>query len=284
METYVDDMVIKSMDEQDILEDIKETFKRLRNINMKLNSKKCSFEMEEGQFLGHIVSKRGIKANPKKIQALTSLKQPKTMKEVQILNGKLAALNRFLSKSAEKSLPFFKTLKGCLEKTNFTWTREADKAFEEIKMYIEKLHTLMAPKVGEGVIVYLAASKECITAIQMSERGKDQRPIYIISIVLQGAKLNYPTMQKLVLALIHAARRLKRYFQAYKITILTNKPIRLLLLKPKKSRRVARWVIELGEHEIEFKLRNVIKEKILVDFLAETQEEDDETDLQSPEK
>ncbi|GJX20187.1 reverse transcriptase domain-containing protein [Tanacetum coccineum] len=91
-------------------------------------------------------------------------------------------------------------------------------------------------------------------------------------------------MQKLVLALIHAARRLKRYFQAYKITILTNKPIRLLLLKPKKSRRVARWVIELGEHEIEFKPRNVIKEKILVDFLAETQEEDDETDLQSPEK
>ncbi|GJV36830.1 reverse transcriptase domain-containing protein [Tanacetum coccineum] len=236
MEAYVDDMVIKSMDEQDMLEDIQETFE--------------------------------------------SLKRTKTIKEVQNLNGKLVALNRFLSKSAEKSLPFFKTLKECLEKKDFTWTMEADKAFEEIKKYIEKLPTLVAPKAGEGLIVYLAASKEYISAVLMAERGKDQRPIYFISIVLQGAELNYPTMEKFVLALIHAARRLKRYFQAHKITILTNIPIRLLLLKPKKSGRVARWAIELGEHKIEFKPRNAIKAQIL----AETQEEDDETDLQSPEK
>nr|GEU36723.1 reverse transcriptase domain-containing protein [Tanacetum cinerariifolium] len=82
MEAYVDDMVIKSMDEQDMLEDIKETFERLCKINMKLNPKKCSFGMEEGQFLGHVVSKQGIKANPAKIQALTSLKQPISIKEV----------------------------------------------------------------------------------------------------------------------------------------------------------------------------------------------------------
>ncbi|GJT83253.1 reverse transcriptase domain-containing protein [Tanacetum coccineum] len=116
IEAYVDNMVIKSMVEEDMLADIQETFERLRRINMKLNPRKCSFEMEEGQFLGHIVSKQGIKANPTKIQELTSLNPPKTIKEVQSLNGKLAALNRFLSKSAEKSLPFFKTLKGCLEK------------------------------------------------------------------------------------------------------------------------------------------------------------------------
>ncbi|GJQ93479.1 reverse transcriptase domain-containing protein [Tanacetum coccineum] len=279
MEAYVDDMIIKSMDEQDMLEDIQEIFKRLQKINMKLNHKMCSFGIEEGQFLGHIVSKRGIKANLTKIQALTSLKWPKTIKEVQSLNGNLAALNRFLSKSVEKSLPFFKTLKGCLEKKDFTWTREADKAFEEMENCIEKLSTLVAPKAGEGLIVYLTASKECISVVLMTERGKDQRPIYFISRVLQGAGLNYPTMEKLVLALIHAARRLKRYFQAHKITIITNKPIRLLLLKPKKSGRVARWAIELEEHKIEFKLRNVIKAQILANFLVETQEEDDETDL-----
>ncbi|GJY21743.1 reverse transcriptase domain-containing protein [Tanacetum coccineum] len=106
---------------------------------MKLNPKKCSFGMEEGQFLGHIVSKQGIKANPTKVQALTSLKRPKTIKEVQSLNGKLAALNRFLAKSAEKSLPFFETLKGCLEKKDFMWTREADRAFEDMKRWAIEL-------------------------------------------------------------------------------------------------------------------------------------------------
>ncbi|GJX02785.1 reverse transcriptase domain-containing protein [Tanacetum coccineum] len=100
MGTYVDDMVIKSMDEQDMLEDILETFEILRKINMRLNPKKCSFGMEEGQFLGHVVFKiqigrnmetfvddMGIKANPTKIQALTSLKRPKAIKEVQSLNA-----------------------------------------------------------------------------------------------------------------------------------------------------------------------------------------------------
>ncbi|GJT82707.1 reverse transcriptase domain-containing protein [Tanacetum coccineum] len=127
------------------------------------------------------------------------------------------------------------------------------------------------------------ASKECISAVLMEERGKDQRPIYFVSRVLQGAELNYPIMEKLVLALIHAARRLKRYFQAHNIIVLTNKPIRLMLLKPEKSGRVARWAIELGEHEIKFKPRNAVKAQILADFLAETKE-DDETDFEEKQR
>ncbi|GJT27997.1 reverse transcriptase domain-containing protein [Tanacetum coccineum] len=223
MEAYVDDMVIKNIDKEDMLADIKETFERLRKINMKLNPKKCSFGMDKGQFLGHIVSKQGIKANLIKVQALTSLKRPKTIKEVQSLNGQLASLNRFLAKSAKKSIPFFKTLKECLKMKIFMWTKEADKAFEDIKEYIEKLPTLVAPKARESLIVYLAASKECVSAVLLVE---------------------------LLLVLIHAARRLKRYFQAYKIIVLTNKLIRLLLLNPEKSGRMARWAIELEEHEI----------------------------------
>ncbi|GJR28679.1 retrovirus-related pol polyprotein from transposon TNT 1-94 [Tanacetum coccineum] len=116
--------------------------------------------------------------------------------------------------------------------------------------------------------------------VLMVERGKDQRPIYFGNRVLQGAELNYPIMEKLVLAFIHAARKLKRYFQAHNITVLTNKAIRLLLLKHEKLKRIARWAIELGEHEIEFKPRNSVKFQIHADFLAETKKEDEETDFQ----
>ena len=91
----------------------------MKSINMKLNPKKCTFEVEEGTFLGYTINTKGIQACPDKAEAVTTLPSPKCLKEVQRLNGKLASLNRFLSKSAEKSLPFFKTLKKCTKKSDF---------------------------------------------------------------------------------------------------------------------------------------------------------------------
>ncbi|GJZ63587.1 reverse transcriptase domain-containing protein [Tanacetum coccineum] len=111
LEAYVDDMVIKSKDEKDLLADITETFENLKTINMKLNPKKCSFGVEEGKFLGYMVTSDGIRVNPKKTRALSDLQSPRTLKEMQSLSGKLASLNHFLAKSAERALPFFNTLK-----------------------------------------------------------------------------------------------------------------------------------------------------------------------------
>ncbi|GKB20931.1 reverse transcriptase domain-containing protein [Tanacetum coccineum] len=116
LEAYVDDMVIKSAFEEDTLMDIQETFDRLRSINMKLNPNKCSFGIEEGSFPGHLITNQGIKANPSKVKAVIDLKSPKMLKEIQSLNGKLAALSRFLSNGADRSLPLFKALKSCIDK------------------------------------------------------------------------------------------------------------------------------------------------------------------------
>ncbi|GKA49291.1 reverse transcriptase domain-containing protein [Tanacetum coccineum] len=110
MEVYVDDLVIKSHTETEMLRDIDETFRTLRKINMKLNPKKCTFEAVEGMFLGYTITPKGIKPCPDKTEAVLQLPSLRTIKEVQSLNGKLASLNRLLSKSADKSLPLFKTL------------------------------------------------------------------------------------------------------------------------------------------------------------------------------
>ncbi|GJZ87490.1 reverse transcriptase domain-containing protein, partial [Tanacetum coccineum] len=77
-------------------------------------------------------------------------------------------------------------------------------------------------------------------------------------------------MVKLILALVHAVRRLQRYYQAHPIKVLTDKPNKQILARPEKSGRIAKWAIELGEHDIEFKERNSIKGQILADILAET--------------
>ncbi|GJT62033.1 reverse transcriptase domain-containing protein [Tanacetum coccineum] len=128
IEAYVDDMVIKSKTEQEMIADIAETFDNLRKVKMKLNLKKCSFRVKEGKFLGYMVMLEGIRANLKKTKVVAYMKSPKTLKEMQSLSGKLATLNRFLSRSAERAMPFFKTLKNITKenKDDYRWTKDAE--------------------------------------------------------------------------------------------------------------------------------------------------------------
>ncbi|GJV28621.1 reverse transcriptase domain-containing protein [Tanacetum coccineum] len=241
LEVYVDDLVIKSHTEEEITRDITETFKTLRQINMKLNPKKCTFRMQEGMFLGYKVSTNGLTACPDKADTVLSLPSPRCIKDVQKLNGKLASLNRFLSKSAEKSLPFFKTLKKCTKKSDFQWTPEAEEAFKQMKKLIAELPTLTAPRENEELIIYLAAAKEAISAVLMTDREGRQTPVYFVSRTLRGPEVNYTPMEKLVLALLSASKRLKRYFQAHTVVVITNQPIKQLLSSSEISGRMLKW-------------------------------------------
>ena len=113
-----------------------------------------------------------------------------------------------------------------MDKKTFQWSVEAEAAFQQLKEFMETLPTLIAPINGEVLYMYIAASHESISAVLLAEREKKQVPIYFVSRVLQGAEINYPDLEKLVLALVHAARRLQKYFQAHPITVLTDKPIK----------------------------------------------------------
>lgn len=104
VEAYVDDTIVKTKDESSHLTDLAAFFNRLRRVRMKLNTKKCVFWVSTGKFLGHIVNMRGIEANPKKVAAIGKIQQHTTTKQIQKLNGMLAALRRFISKSANADL------------------------------------------------------------------------------------------------------------------------------------------------------------------------------------
>nr|GEW15227.1 reverse transcriptase domain-containing protein [Tanacetum cinerariifolium] len=210
IKVYVDDLVVKSHTEAEMLRDIDQTFCTLRKINMKLNPKKCTFGAVEGVFLGYVVTPEGMKPCPDKTAAELQLPSPRTIKEVQSLNGKLVSLNRFLFKSAEKSLPLFKTFNKCIKKSDFHWTAEAEQALKQLKQHLSELPLLVAPKPNEELIVYLFATYGAISAVLMTERGAIQTPVYFISRALQGLKLNYTPMEKLVLSLVFVAKRLQR--------------------------------------------------------------------------
>nr|GFB59191.1 reverse transcriptase domain-containing protein [Tanacetum cinerariifolium] len=238
IEVYVDDLVVKSYTEAEMMRDIEETFHTLRMVNMKLNPKKCSFGLAEGVFLGYVITPNGIKSCPDKTAAVLHLPSPRTIKEVQSLNGKLASLNRFLSKSAEKSLPLFQTLKKCIKKSDFHWTAEAEQAFQQLKQHLSELPLLVAPKPQEELITYVYATYGAISAVLMTKRGTAQTPIYFIISVLQGPELNYSPMEKLVLSLAFAVKRLRRYFQAHPITVITDQPIKQVMSRPDVAGRL----------------------------------------------
>jgi hypothetical protein len=108
---YVDDIVVKSIQRRDHSSDLVETFAKLRAANLRLNPEKCVFDIHKGKVLGCLVSTKGIEVNTDKIKALIEMQDPVSVKDVQKLIGRVAALNRFIPRAAERSLSFFQVLR-----------------------------------------------------------------------------------------------------------------------------------------------------------------------------
>ena len=194
----------------------------------------------------------------------------RTVKAVQSLNGKVAALNRFISKATDKCLPFFRALR-----KSFEWTDECEKAFEELKKYLSSPPLLSPSMPGEELYLYIAVSQAAVSAALVREEGGSQRPVYFISRAFRGVEERYPQMEKLAFALITAARKLKPYFQAHTIVVLTDQPLKRAMSSSEAAGRMALWAIELSEFDVQYRPRTTIKGQIVVDIIAEyTQPED----------
>ncbi|GKA27132.1 reverse transcriptase domain-containing protein [Tanacetum coccineum] len=133
---------------------------------------------------------------------------------------------------------------------------------------------LTAPEEREELIIYLAASKEAVGVVLMTEREAKQMPIYFVSRALRGPEVNYTSKEKLVLALVHASKRLRRYFQAHPIVVVTDQPIKNILSNPEVAGRMQKWSIQLGEFRIHYRPRVSVKGQVLADFIVERPEEE----------
>ena len=167
IEVYVDDMLVKSQDEGIHLDDLQETFDTLRQYNMKLNLSKCAFGVSSGKFLDFMVSHKGIEANLDKIQAILDMKPPQNVKEVQLLTGRVAALNRFVSKATDKCLPLFRVLKKAFE-----WMNDCQRAFQDLKAYLKIAPLLSLSVLGEKLYLYLAVTSHAVGSALVREEGR----------------------------------------------------------------------------------------------------------------
>jgi hypothetical protein len=208
----VDDVVVKTRNSNTRIADLEETFASLREYRWKLNPNKCVFDVPSGKLLGFIISHRGIETNPEKISTITSMKAPMCIKDVQKADRCMAALNRFISKLGEWGLPFFKLLK---HQEKFVWTPEADQALAQLKDFLSKPPILTAPRKGEQLLLYLAATTHVVSTAIIIERQEDghaypvQRPVYFISEVLLESKARYQPVQKLLYAMLITSWKLR---------------------------------------------------------------------------
>nr|XP_025617189.1 uncharacterized protein LOC112709521 [Arachis hypogaea] len=267
IQVYVDDMVAKTKIGNNHLEDLTEIFGQLRKYNMRLNPEKCAFGVQSGKFLGFMLTSRGIEANPEKCRAILDMTSPRTIKEVQRLTGRLAALSRFLPCLASKSSCFFQSLKA--KQKAFQWTDECEQAFTTLKETLSKPPILHTPLQEEPLFLYLSVTNWAISSALVAEREKKQFPIYFTSKTLQNAELRYPRIKKLALSLAFSARRLRPYFQSHEIHVRTDQPLRQVLQKPELAGRLVKWSVELSEFDIKYEGRASIKSQFLADFVAE---------------
>jgi hypothetical protein len=284
--TYVDDIIVKSTKQENHIADLQETFANFRQAGLKLNPEKCVFGVKKGKFLGCLVSTKGIEANPSKIEAILWMEPPSTKKGAQRLAGRLASLNRFISRSAERNLPFFEILKSA---DVFQWGPAQQKAFEELKQYLIDLTTLTPPLPGAPLLLYVAASHSAVSVALVQEKldgqVKKQAPVYFVSKVLSLSKKNYTELEKVLYAVLMASRKLRHYFQAYHIIVPSSQPLKDIMRNKEATGRIGKWATELNEFTIDYVHRSSIQPQALADFIVDwtlgAQEEETNKDVEA---
>jgi hypothetical protein len=182
----------------------------------------------------------------------------------------LAALNRFISKSVERSLPFLKTLRGAKD---FARGPEQAAAFASLKQYLSELAILPSPDPSLPLLLYIAASPHAASAALVQEQSREgtvrQCPVYYVSEVLTTSKCNMTELEKIAYAVVMALRKLRHYFEAFKVRVTSDRGLGELFRNPEASVRIAKWAAELSGYHITFEPRTTIKSQVLADFVVD---------------
>ena len=211
-------MVVKSKVVSEHVGGLGNIFEILRKHELRLNASKCSFGVGLGKFLGYMVTHRGIEVNPYQIKAIKSLQPPQNPKEFQKLTGMTAALNRFISRSADRCRPFFLLMN---KWKGFKWIEEFALAFRQLKEYLSHPLIMSSLEMDEILFAYTTVTPYVVSLVLMRVDSGIQRPVYYVSKSLHEAEIRYLPLKKAIMVVVHETRKLPHYFQAHTIVILT---------------------------------------------------------------
>ena len=218
IEIYIDDMVVKSKMVSEHLGDLQVVFEILRSYKLRLNASKCSFGVGSSKFLGYMVTHRGIEINPDQIKAINNMRTPRNPKEVQKLTGMAAALNRFISRSADRCRPSFLLIN---KWKDFECTTECDVAFQQLKGYLARPPVISSLEPDEVLFAYIVVVSYAVSLVLIRVDNGVQRPVYYVSKSLHEAEVRYLLQEKAILVVVLGTHKLPHYFQAHTMVVLT---------------------------------------------------------------
>ena len=283
VEVYIDDMVIKSREDESHVDVLRKVFERLKKYRLRLNPSKCIFGASSGKLLGFMVSNRGIEIDPEKIKAIRDLAPPRTPKEVRSFMGRVNFVARFISNLTQTCDPIFKLLR---KNVYFQWTDQCQDAFDKIKTYLLSPPVLVPPIPGKPLVLYLTVLDQSLGA--MLAQHDDQRKehaIYYVSKKFTEGESRYPTIEKTCCALAWTVFRLKHYTLNHTTFVISRlDPIKYLLETPYLHGRLAKWQVILSQYDLRYAPKRAIKGSIIADQLAESPTESEYVEIEFPDE
>lgn len=278
--TYIDDITVYSEDTEAHLVHLRQVFKRLRQVQMKLKTTKCDFAKETVDVLGFTVSANGIATQGRLLKKIQDFPIPRNKTDVRAFINLAGFYRRHIQAFGEIAAP----LAGLLRKNEvFNWTTLHEKAFNDLKKMLISPAVLKYPDPRQPYVLYTDASDYRLRAIltQKDEHG-DERPVCFLSRKIQGAEINYPTVEKELLAVVYALSKLRKYLYESTFVLCTdNTAVRYLFLKSEVSSRLQRWIMAI--QEFQFTVKHIPgKTNVVADVLSRYPVNDCEDGVDDP--
>jgi hypothetical protein len=245
---YLDDILIFSKNSEEHKKHIKIVFDRLRKHDLKLKLKKCAFFASETEYLGFIVSKDGVKPNPKKVEAIKSMPPPKSVREVRGFIGTCSYYRRFIPNFSQIAEPLINLTK---KFARFKWTSECQTAFDYLKDSLAVVPLLAYPDTNKPYVLYCDSSCHSIGAslTQLTDSG-DEKPIYFLSHKLSPCQSRWSTIEKEGFAIYYALQKLDHYLHNARFVIRTDhKPLKYILDSPMQNRKIQQWALSIAGYD-----------------------------------
>lgn len=251
---YIDDIIVFSRSFDDHLVDLNNIFNALRGANLKLNPEKCKFAEAEVLYLGHVVSKEGIKVDQNLTSAVRDFPRPQDVQQVRSFLGLANYYRKFIQNFAKVVEPITKLTR---KNVPFLWSRDQESAFTVIKEKLTSAPTLAMPNFKEGnFVVQTDASDVALGAVLSNQVGGEERPVSFKSRLLNKHERNYSVNEKECLAIMWALEEFRPYVLGRKFLLETDSSALVWLQrKDDPNRKFKRWIMDLQEYDFDIRHR-----------------------------
>jgi hypothetical protein len=255
---YLDDVILASSTEQEHLSDLERFLRVIIESAMKLKLSKCQWGKAEIKYLGHLISEKGIRIDPKNIESVTKFQPPTTITELRSFIGAMSYFRRFIRNFAGIVAPLYELTKNA-ESIKDRWTEKEQHAFEEIKKRITSAPVLATPRFGHPFIVETDASKIAIAAclLQKQDDGKIH-PIAFTSRKMNKHEARYASVESEALAIVFALKEFRPYLEGAGESLVRtdNSALCALLKRQDLEGRLAKYQITIQQFNIKIEHRS----------------------------